>query len=121
MTSRVTVESEKGYRNVTDPSLWGRLGGALVLVAGGTLTATRLAAADMRPERATMLSVTTFWRISPTERFFDTSTTTDYITWSAQPRVTAPPSGKVAVTSGPPVLPETDDDIDVLAARPVTG
>ncbi|MEU7895908.1 hypothetical protein AB0B45_24015 [Nonomuraea sp. NPDC049152] len=67
------------------------------------------------------LSASTFWRIDPTERFFDTSTTTDYLTWSSQPRVTAPPSGKVAVTSGPPVLPETDDDIDVLAARPATG
>ncbi|GAA0974730.1 hypothetical protein GCM10009555_031440 [Acrocarpospora macrocephala] len=56
-TSRVTIASEEGYRNVPDPSLWGWLGGALVLVVGGTLAATRLAAADMRPERATMMAI----------------------------------------------------------------
>lgn len=54
VTSRVSVASEEGYRNVPDPALWGWLVGALVLVVGGTLAATRLAAADMRPERATM-------------------------------------------------------------------
>ncbi|GAA1013051.1 hypothetical protein Aple_016200 [Acrocarpospora pleiomorpha] len=57
VSSRVTVASEEGYRNVPDPSLWGWLGGALVLVVGGTLAATRLAAADMRPERATMAAI----------------------------------------------------------------
>ncbi|MFI7229792.1 FtsX-like permease family protein [Nonomuraea angiospora] len=57
VTPRVTVASEEGYRNVPDPSLWGWLGGALVLVVGGTLTATRLAAADMRPEQATMVAI----------------------------------------------------------------
>jgi putative ABC transport system permease protein len=54
---RVTVASEEGYRNVPDPGLWSWLVGALVLVVGGTLAATRLAAADMRPERATMLAI----------------------------------------------------------------
>ncbi|MFC5822420.1 FtsX-like permease family protein [Nonomuraea insulae] len=57
VTSRVTFATEEGYRNTPDPGLWGWLGGALVLVVGGTLTATRLAAADMRPERATMLAI----------------------------------------------------------------
>ncbi|MFI7130664.1 FtsX-like permease family protein [Nonomuraea sp. NPDC050153] len=57
VTPRVTVASEEGYRNVPDPSLWGWLGGALVLVVGGTLAATRLAAADMRPEQATMVAI----------------------------------------------------------------
>ncbi|MFI6740997.1 FtsX-like permease family protein [Nonomuraea sp. NPDC050451] len=57
VTPRVTVASEEGYRNVPDPSLWGWLGGALVLVVGGTLAATRLAAADMRPEQATMVAL----------------------------------------------------------------
>ncbi|MEU8250696.1 FtsX-like permease family protein [Nonomuraea sp. NPDC048916] len=57
VTRYVTVASEEGYRNVPDPGLWGWLGGALVLVVGGTLVATRLAAADMRPERATMMAI----------------------------------------------------------------
>ncbi|MGW6502554.1 FtsX-like permease family protein [Nonomuraea angiospora] len=57
VTPRVTVASEEGYRNVPDPGLWGWLVGALVLVVGGTLTATRLAAADMRPEQATMVAI----------------------------------------------------------------
>ncbi|MEV6034843.1 FtsX-like permease family protein [Nonomuraea sp. NPDC052116] len=59
VTPRVTVASEEGYRNMPDPApgLWGWLGGALVLVVGGTLAATRLAAADMRPERATMAAI----------------------------------------------------------------
>ncbi|MBT2227012.1 ABC transporter permease [Nonomuraea sp. NEAU-A123] len=57
VTHRVTIASEEGYRNTPDPSLWGWLGGALVLVVGGTLAATRLAAADMRPERATMAAI----------------------------------------------------------------
>lgn len=57
LTSRVTIASEEGYRNVPDPGLWGWLVGALVLVVGGTLAATRLAAADMRPERATMMAI----------------------------------------------------------------
>ncbi|WP_214107302.1 ABC transporter permease [Acrocarpospora catenulata] len=57
VTPRVSVASEEGYRNVPDPSLWGWLGGALILVVGGTLVATRLAAADMRPERATMMAI----------------------------------------------------------------
>ncbi|MEO3858010.1 FtsX-like permease family protein [Acrocarpospora sp. B8E8] len=56
-SSRVTIASEEGYRNLPDPGLWGWLGGALVLVVGGTLAATRLAAADMRPERATMMAI----------------------------------------------------------------
>ncbi|MEU4330134.1 FtsX-like permease family protein [Nonomuraea dietziae] len=57
VTPRVTIATEEGYRNVPDPGLWGWLGGALVLVVGGTLAATRLAAADMRPERATMTAI----------------------------------------------------------------
>ncbi|MGN9847284.1 FtsX-like permease family protein [Nonomuraea sp. H19] len=57
VTSRVTIASEEGYRNLPDPGLWSWLGGALVLVVGGTLAATRLAAADMRPERATMAAI----------------------------------------------------------------
>ncbi|MFI7445887.1 FtsX-like permease family protein [Nonomuraea sp. NPDC049714] len=57
VTSRVTVAAEEGYRNVPDPGLWGWLAGALVLVVGGTLAATRLAAADMRPEQATMTAI----------------------------------------------------------------
>ncbi|GAA0402167.1 hypothetical protein GCM10009530_62600 [Microbispora corallina] len=57
VTPRVTVAFEEGYRNVPDPGLWGWLVGALVLVVGGTLAATRLASADMRPERATMSAI----------------------------------------------------------------
>ncbi|MGP4103901.1 FtsX-like permease family protein [Nonomuraea sp. KM90] len=57
VTSRVTITSEEGYRHLPDHGLWGWLVGALVLVVGGTLAATRLAAADMRPERATMLAI----------------------------------------------------------------
>ncbi|MFE0155074.1 FtsX-like permease family protein [Nonomuraea sp. NPDC059007] len=57
VTPRVTVASEDGFRNVPSPSLWGWLAGALVLVVGGTLAATRLAAADMRPERSTMMAI----------------------------------------------------------------
>ncbi|GAA3660489.1 hypothetical protein GCM10022224_024830 [Nonomuraea antimicrobica] len=57
VASRVSVASEEGYRNLPDPGLWGWLGGALVLVVGGTLAATRLAAADLRPERATMAAI----------------------------------------------------------------
>ncbi|MEU4411286.1 FtsX-like permease family protein [Streptosporangium sp. NPDC023963] len=57
VTPRVTVASEEGYRNTPDPGLWGWLVGALVLVVGGTLAATRLAAADTRPERATMAAI----------------------------------------------------------------
>ncbi|MFC4591987.1 FtsX-like permease family protein [Sphaerisporangium corydalis] len=57
VASRVTVASEEGYRNTPDPGLWGWLVGALVLVVGGTLAATRLAAADMRPDRATMAAI----------------------------------------------------------------
>ncbi|MFI6478246.1 FtsX-like permease family protein [Nonomuraea sp. NPDC050663] len=54
---RVTVASEEGYRNLPDPGLWGWLVGALILVVGGTLAATGLAAADMRPERSTMTAI----------------------------------------------------------------
>ncbi|MFF0312184.1 FtsX-like permease family protein [Streptosporangium sp. NPDC004379] len=54
---RVTVASEEGYRNLPEPGLWGWLAGALVLVVGGTLAATRLASADMGPERAAMSAV----------------------------------------------------------------
>ncbi|GGK70652.1 hypothetical protein Ppa06_35840 [Planomonospora parontospora subsp. parontospora] len=57
VTPRVTVASEEGYRNMPDPDLWGWLGGALILVVGGTLAVTRLAAADMRPERAAMAAI----------------------------------------------------------------
>ncbi|MGW2148728.1 FtsX-like permease family protein [Nonomuraea bangladeshensis] len=57
VTGRVTVASEEGYRNLPDPGLLGWLVGAVVLAAGGTLAATGLAAADMRPERATMLAI----------------------------------------------------------------
>ncbi|MEV4893784.1 ABC transporter permease [Nonomuraea sp. NPDC055795] len=57
VTPRVTVASEDGFSNVPSPGLWGWLAGALVLVVGGTLAATRLAAADMRPERSTMMAI----------------------------------------------------------------
>ena len=57
VTRRVTIASEEGYRNVPDPGLWSWLVGALVLVVGGTLAATGLAAADMRPERSTMMAI----------------------------------------------------------------
>ncbi|MEU4514545.1 FtsX-like permease family protein [Nonomuraea wenchangensis] len=57
VTRRVTVASEEGYRHLPAPALWGWLVGAVVLAAGGTLAATGLAAADMRPERATMLAI----------------------------------------------------------------
>lgn len=57
VTPRVTVATEEGYRALPGPGLWGWLAGALVLVVGGTLAATRLAAADMRPERATMAAI----------------------------------------------------------------
>ncbi|MCK2215674.1 ABC transporter permease [Actinomadura sp. ATCC 31491] len=57
VTPRVTVAQEEGYRNLPDPGLWAWLAGCLVLVVGGTLAATRLAAADMAPERATMTAV----------------------------------------------------------------
>ncbi|GAA4086402.1 ABC transporter permease [Nonomuraea soli] len=57
VSPRVTVASEEGYRNLPDPGLWGWLAGALILVVGGTLAATGLAAADMRPERSTMTAI----------------------------------------------------------------
>ncbi|HEX4815426.1 MAG TPA: hypothetical protein VFV66_22000 [Nonomuraea sp.] len=57
VSPRVSVDFEEGYRNLPDPGLWGWLGGALVLVVGGTLAATRLAAADLRPEQATMAAI----------------------------------------------------------------
>ncbi|GGO72085.1 ABC transporter permease [Nonomuraea cavernae] len=57
VTAKVTIAFEHGHRNVSEPGLWGWLGGALVLVVGGTLAATRLAAADMLPERATMMAI----------------------------------------------------------------
>ncbi|MFD1932301.1 FtsX-like permease family protein [Nonomuraea mangrovi] len=57
VNSRVTIAAEEGYRNVPDAGLWGWLVGALVLVVGGTLAATRLAAADMRSDRATMAAI----------------------------------------------------------------
>ncbi|MGC5014484.1 FtsX-like permease family protein [Streptosporangium sp. DT93] len=57
VTPRVTVAVEEGDRHLPAPGLWGWLAGALVLVVGGTLAATRLAAADMRPERATMAAI----------------------------------------------------------------
>lgn len=54
VTPRVTVASEEGYRNMPDPGpgLWGWLGGALVLVVGGTPAATRLATAPEIPPRS---------------------------------------------------------------------
>ncbi|MFG1947229.1 FtsX-like permease family protein [Nonomuraea sp. NPDC048826] len=57
VTSRVTIAAEPGYSHLSDPQLWAWLAGSLVIVVGGTLTATRLAANDMRPERATMLAI----------------------------------------------------------------
>ncbi|MER5646268.1 FtsX-like permease family protein [Streptosporangium sp. NPDC002524] len=57
VTTRVTVASEEGYLSTPDPGLWNWLAGALVLVVGGTLAATRLAAADTRPERTTMAAI----------------------------------------------------------------
>ncbi|MEV0623196.1 FtsX-like permease family protein [Nonomuraea sp. NPDC050404] len=57
VTNRVSVAYEAGYGNVPAPWLWGWLVGALVLVVGGTLAATGLAAADMRSERGTMMAI----------------------------------------------------------------
>ncbi|MFB9468869.1 FtsX-like permease family protein [Nonomuraea salmonea] len=57
VTSRVTVAMEDGYRHLPSTGLGGWLVGALVLVVGGTLAATGLAAADMRPERSTMMAI----------------------------------------------------------------
>ncbi|MDA0635525.1 ABC transporter permease [Nonomuraea sp. MCN248] len=57
VTPRVKVAFEEGYRQVPSPGLWSWLVGALVLVVGGTLAATGLASADMRPERSTMTAI----------------------------------------------------------------
>ncbi|MGI5271589.1 FtsX-like permease family protein [Nonomuraea sp. CA-218870] len=57
ISPRVTIAVEEGRPGIPAPNLWGWLAGALVLVVSGTLAATRLAAADLRPERATMLAI----------------------------------------------------------------
>nr|WP_062341558.1 ABC transporter permease [Herbidospora sakaeratensis] len=58
VTQRVSIATEPGPQNPSGPIwLWIWLGAAVLLVVGGTLAATRLAAADMRPDRATMLAI----------------------------------------------------------------
>ncbi|WP_030453910.1 ABC transporter permease [Herbidospora cretacea] len=58
VTPRVSIAAESGPQNPGGPVwLWIWLGAAVILVVGGTLAATRLAAADMRPDRATMLAI----------------------------------------------------------------
>ncbi|TKK87605.1 FtsX-like permease family protein [Herbidospora galbida] len=55
---RVSIATETGPQNPSGAVwLWIWLGAAVLLVVGGTLAATRLAAADMRPDRATMLAI----------------------------------------------------------------
>ncbi|WP_084960051.1 ABC transporter permease [Thermoactinospora rubra] len=46
------VHLETGYENYVEPQLWVLFGAALFLVLGGTFVATRLAAADARPDLA---------------------------------------------------------------------
>ncbi|MFC7648252.1 FtsX-like permease family protein [Streptosporangium lutulentum] len=53
----VGIQVEGGFQENIDPQLWLLLGAALVLVLGGTFVATGLAAADMRPDLATMSAV----------------------------------------------------------------
>lgn len=48
---------EKGYHGNAVPRLWIMLAGALILVVGGTLVATRLAAADLRPEQEILAAI----------------------------------------------------------------
>ncbi|WP_062349749.1 ABC transporter permease [Herbidospora yilanensis] len=58
VTPRVSIAVESGPQNPGGPVwLWVWLGAAVILVVGGTLAATRLAAADMRPDRATMQAI----------------------------------------------------------------
>ncbi|WP_062428564.1 ABC transporter permease [Herbidospora daliensis] len=58
VTKRVSIATESGPPDPSGPIwLWIWLGAAVLLVVGGTLAATRLAAADMRPDRATMLAI----------------------------------------------------------------
>ncbi|WP_066374086.1 FtsX-like permease family protein [Herbidospora mongoliensis] len=58
VSNRVSFSSEMGIRDSSGPLwIWTWLPAALILVIGGTLAATRLAAADMRPERATMIAI----------------------------------------------------------------
>ncbi len=52
---RVTIE--RGFQGDVVPVLWLLMGAALILVLGGTFVATGLAAADMRPDLATMAAV----------------------------------------------------------------
>ena len=52
-----TSLSSEGSRTTVTIPLWLLLGAALVLVLGGTLVATGLAAADMRPDLTTMAAV----------------------------------------------------------------
>ncbi|MDP9865496.1 MULTISPECIES: FtsX-like permease family protein [Streptosporangium] len=51
------VHVQTGFEQEIIPQLWLLLGAALVLVLGGTFVATGLAAADMRPDLATMAAV----------------------------------------------------------------
>lgn len=54
---KADVYVEEGYSSDTSQPLLIMLVGALVLVVGGTLVATRLAAADLRPEQATLAAI----------------------------------------------------------------
>ncbi|MEU7002019.1 FtsX-like permease family protein [Nonomuraea sp. NPDC046570] len=57
VNERAEVRAEKGFRQEIAVMLWILLGGALVLVVGGTLVATALATADMRPDLDTLSAV----------------------------------------------------------------
>ncbi|GAB1823490.1 FtsX-like permease family protein [Herbidospora sp. RD11066] len=58
VSDRVTYAGEPGAHEGSGLLwLWVGLGAAVILVLGGTLAATRLAAADMRPERSTMTAI----------------------------------------------------------------
>ncbi|WP_061295739.1 ABC transporter permease [Herbidospora cretacea] len=58
VTNRVTVTVEPGPQEGSGPVwLWVWLGAAVILVVGGTFAATRLAAADMRPDLAALLAI----------------------------------------------------------------
>ncbi|MFC7716623.1 hypothetical protein [Nonomuraea recticatena] len=67
------------------------------------------------------LRVVSFWEVREKVRFFTDVTVTDYIGWSNRAAVAPPPAGEVSSSAGPANLPEADDTIDMLAARPPLG